>query len=469
MFGKKSDAYGSLLVMFIKGLSMLGFLPRFFTNLSQKFLPDAYIFALILTFAAFLAGVFIQDKSPIQMVGYWGDGFWSLMQFSMQMALVLVSGFTLAKSNLVRRILGLIAGRVRNNVQAVACASAASCLFCYVNWGFGLVCSALLAVELAKKVKRVNYGLLIASSYSGFLVWHGGLSGSIPLKLTDSSSSVVGFLSGKTIGLESTIYSSLNLIILALTVFTLLCLNMLMAKDEANVREVTLDSSSEDGNVNTGESKGQSGPLSFSSKLENSRLLTVLVALMFLIYSARFFYHGGALNLNMVIFIFLGLAILLHWRPISFLNAFNNSVQASSGILLQFSFYAGIMGMISASGLGLSLSEFFISFADKDNFLLFSYLSAGLVNFFVPSGGGQWAVQGPIILPAAQSLGVDLGKAAMSIAWGDAWTNMVQPFWALPLLAAGRCALKDMMGYSCIIFIVIGIIQGGALLIFAHI
>jgi short-chain fatty acids transporter len=169
--------------------------------------------------------------------------------------------------------------------------------------------------------------------------------------------------------------------------------------------------------------------------------------------------------MNIMIFVFLILSMIFNLTARSFLFSFNNSVKDSSGILLQFPFYAGIMGMMASSGLAASMSEFFVSISTENTFFLYTYISAGIVNFFVPSGGGQWAIQGPIILPVAKELGVSLSKASMAIAWGDAWTNIIQPFWALPLLSIGKIKLKDMMGYCVIIFILVGLLTSGLLLV----
>ncbi|MBC77639.1 MAG: short-chain fatty acid transporter [Halobacteriovoraceae bacterium] len=427
------------------------YIARLFTSVARRYLPDAYVFAIILTLVVFLFGWFFMGEDPIKMAVYWGDGFWNLLKFGMQMAMILVTGFTLAKAPLVKKFLLSIAKLPKNNVQAVGLVTICACVASYLNWGFGLVVSALLAMEVAKKLRRVNYGLLIASAYSGFLVWHGGLSGSIPLKLTDPQGPIQKIISREFIGVNETLYAGFNILLLVVTVSLLTFINCWMAKDEKGLREVSLEHHDVE--------PIQAYEESPATKLENSLLLSILIGVLFLIYIVNHFASGGGPSLNMMITIFLFLAIALHYRPSSLLNAFNESVKGSSGILLQFPFYAGIMGMMSGSGLAMEMSEIILSFATSDTLLFFSYLSAGIVNFFVPSGGGQWALQGPVILPVAAELGVDFAKASMAIAWGDAWTNMVQPFWALPVLAAGKCSLREMMGYCSVIFIVIGTAQ----------
>lgn len=427
---------------------MLRSMTLIFTKVTKNYLPDAYIFALILTLFTFLAGIVFKGQTPLEMAIFWGDGFWNLMTFGMQMALVLIFGFTLAKTYTVHKILTKLTSLIKTQAQAVMLLTIASCIACYINWGFGLIVSALLAVEFARKLGRVNYGLMIASAYSGFLVWHGGLSGSIPLKLTNPNPEIKAILEGQTFTITDTLFSPMNLVILFTTIATLLILNSIMSKGIQDYQDVSFESLS----FEVEEIKDET----LAQKLERSRILNFLIVTLGLIYLFYKISKDG-IGLNTMIMVFMILGLILHGTSKNFLKAFNDSVKDSSGILLQFPFYAGIMAMMSESGLAVSMSQFFIDISSENTFLFFTYLSAGVVNFFVPSGGGQWALQAPIILPAAKELGINLGDAAMAIAWGDAWTNMVQPFWALPLLAAAKCDLKQMMSYSVIIFFATGI------------
>lgn len=423
-------------------------LTNFFTRVALKYLPDAFLFSLILTLVVLVFGILIENHSPLQMIKFWGDGFWNLMSFSMQMTLILVSGYCLAQANFIKKCLAKLASKAKTNTQAIVLVTIISCLSCYINWGFGLIVSALFAVELAKNLKKINFSLLIASSFSGFLVWHGGLSGSIPLKLTSPAANIQAILASDGISLSETIFSFYNLLLVLLTVLTLVFVNYLASKNEEDIIEISL----QDTNSEFQENKGNS----FSAKIENSSIFSMIFAFMGLIYMSLFFKAGGSLGLNQMIFIFLILSLCFHLTPARFIYYFKDSVKQSSSIILLFPFYAGIMGMMSSSGLAQSLSEFFISISNKETFYLTTYLSAGIVNFFVPSGGGQWAIQGPIILPAAKALGVDLGRASMAIAWGDAWTNMVQPFWAIPLLSIAGLELKNIMGHLVSVFLIIG-------------
>jgi short-chain fatty acids transporter len=210
----------------------------------------------------------------------------------------------------------------------------------------------------------------------------------------------------------------------------------------------------------------ENGALTPADRLENSWILSLLVSVMGLFFLFLYFADNGfKLNLDIVNFLFLFLGILFHWRPKHFLEAVMNAVKGASGIIIQFPFYAGIMGMMTASGLAGVMSEAFVSISNEHTFHFFAFLSAGIVNVFVPSGGGQWSVQAPIMLEAAQSLNVSVAKTAMAVAWGDAWTNMIQPFWALPALAIAGLKAKDIMGFCVIVLFISGFIISLAFLL----
>ncbi len=434
---------------------------NFFTRIMQRWMPDAFIFAVILTFVVCLAGIWGQGQSAHQMVVYWGDGIWNLLTFSMQMLLILVTGHVLAQAPAVKAGLVKVAGLARTPTQAILLMTAVALICCWVNWGFGLIASALLAREIAGRVKGVHYPLLVASAYSGMLIWHAGLSGSIPLKIAVADSGPLGvLLNGQSIAVGETIFSATTLIICGLLLLTMPVLNMLMMPPKAEVKEIDPQL------LSTPQSVPPEAHTP-AEKLENSPVVSVLLAVMGGYYLIQYFADGGALGLNIVIFMFLVLGLLLHKSPANYLKALNEAIAGTAGIVLQFPLYAGIMGMMVKSGLAVSISTWFVSISTTATFPLLTFLSAGLVNFFVPSGGGQWAVQAPIVLPAAEQLGVPLNQAAMAVAFGDAWTNMVQPFWALPLLGIAGLSIKDIMGYCTVALIWSGlVISIGMLVLF---
>ncbi len=437
-----------------------------FTNgcvsLVQRYLPDPFIFCVILTIIVFIGAIATTGQGPMDMVRHWGAGAWSLLTFSMQMVLVLVLGSAFANAPSINKGLQKIAAIPKTPSQAIIITSVVSLIACWVNWGFGLIVGALLAKEIAKKLRTVDYRLLIATAYCGFVVWHAGLSGSIPLAmatLDDSLKKVTGGVLTEAVPISETIFSTYNLVICAviLVVFPIVCARMHPTPDKTIAIDPKL---LEEDNVKKEKVKASTP----AEKMENSLILSLITGVLGLAYIVYYFSKNGFnLNLNIVNMIFLILGIILHGTPINYVRAIEDAAEGAAGIILQFPFYAGIMGMMTganAEGLSLAavISNFFVNVSTVKTFPLFTFWSAGIVNFFVPSGGGQWSVQGPIVMPAAVELGVSPGVASMSIAWGDAWTNLLQPFWALPALGVAKLGARDIMGYCVICLLVSGII-----------
>ena len=419
-----------------------------FVKLVERYLPDPYIFVLLLTLITFAFAVVIQNQSPLTTIQQWGDGFWGLLTFSMQMLLVLVTGFMLACTPLVKAFLERLASLAKSPGSAIVLVTLVSLIASWINWGFGLVVGALFAKALARKVS-VDYRLLVASAYSGFIVWHGGLAGSVPLTIATPghfSEAQIG-----VVGTGETIFSGFNLLLLAIMFVIIPLVNRLMLPPESE--SIIVDSA---------KLKDDALPSATNErpadKLENSKVLGLLVGFAGLAYLTNYFVSGGGLNLNIVNTLFLFLAIVLHGTPRNVLHSLQQAVQGGSGIVIQFPFYAGIMAVMVQSGLAQTMSEWLISFASAESLPVWSFISAGIVNIFVPSGGGQWAVQAPVILPAAAELGAEINRVAMAVAWGDAWTNLIQPFWALPVLAIAGLKAKDIMGFCLVQLIVTGVI-----------
>lgn len=427
-------------------------LTNFFDRLVQRYLPDAFLFAVILTLLVFVMGIFMTGSTPIQMVQYWGSGFWDLLAFSMQMALVVVTGYVLANTQIVKSILKKISMLAKSPIQAIMLVTVIATIASLINYGFGLVVGALMAIQIAKRVPSVDYRLLIASAYSGFLVWHGGFSGSTPLLIATE-----GHFLEEQIGIikvTETLFSSFNLFIVFVLLVTLPLLNayLMKTREKTQITNPVIDW--DDDEFDKKAEEAATVAETPSDRIENSFIISLLIGLLGVSYIVyHFVVNGFDLNINIVNLTMLFLGIILHRTPRRFLNSVNDAVKNVGGIIIQFPFYAGIMGMMVASGLSEQLSMMFVNISTEFTFPLFTFISAGIVNFFIPSGGGQWAVQGPIMISAGMELGVSNAKTAMAVAWGDAWTNMIQPFWALPLLAIAGLKVKDIMGFCVIILI----------------
>lgn len=428
---------------------MISRVSRFMTTLVSRYLPDPLIFAVLLTFITFACAWGLTDATPAKLVGMWGDGFWNLLGFGMQMALIVVTGHALASSGPVKTILSNTASVAKTPVQGVMLVTFIGSIACVINWGFGLVVGAMFAKEVARKIKGVDYGLLIACAYIAFMTWGGGFSGSMPLLAATPGNPVAHLMVTESnpqgiIPATSTIFSGYNLFITGTLILLLPFITRMMMPKGGEIREIDPRLLQEDP-VFTKEL----GPdASIAEKMEESRLLAYAIGILGFSYVGMYFYKNGFnITINTVNLIFLLTGILLHGTPMAYMRAVSNATRSTAGILIQFPFYAGIQLMMEHSGLGGLLTEFFINIANKETFPVLTFFSSALVNFAVPSGGGHWVIQGPFVIPAAQALGADLGKSTMAIAYGEQWMNMAQPFWALPALGIAGLGVRDIMGY----------------------
>lgn len=439
----------------------------------QRWLPEPFIFAILLTFVAAVIAMPICHQTPIEVIEHWGGGVWNLLAFAMQMALVLVCGSTLAAAPSIKQGIDALARIPKSPAAAIALVTIVSALCCWLNWGFGLIVGVIFAKAIARHLSGVDYRLLIASAYSGFVVWHAGLSGSIPLTMAtpgDALSTATNGALTSPVPVSQTILDPHNIVIVVLVIVAITVANTLMhpKKDAVTVDPALL----EEGTENFGELKNTKG-FTPAQRMEHSSLLSWMIALLLASYLVvKLVFRGGSLDLGIVIMIFLSLGLMLHGSPLAYVRAFGKAATGASGIILQFPFYAGIMGIITGVGasgicMGTVIADACIKISNPTTYPLLTFLCAALLNMFVPSGGGHWAIQAPIMFTAGADLGVDAGLTGTAIAWGDAWTNLIQPFWALPALAIAKLSARDIMGYCLVDLLITGVIICGGLIIWA--
>ena len=439
----------------------------------QRWLPEPFIFAILLTFVAAVIAMPICHQTPIEVIEHWGGGVWNLLAFAMQMALVLVCGSTLAAAPSIKQGIDALARIPKSPAAAIALVTIVSALCCWLNWGFGLIVGVIFAKAIARHLSGVDYRLLIASAYSGFVVWHAGLSGSIPLTMAtpgDALSTATNGALTSPVPVSQTILDPHNIVIVVLVIVAITVANTLMhpKKDAVTVDPALL----EEGTENFGELKNTKD-FTPTQRMEHSPLLSWMIALLLASYLVvKLVFRGGSLDLGIVIMIFLSLGLMLHGSPLAYVRAFGKAATGASGIILQFPFYAGIMGIITGVGasgicMGTVIADACIRISNPTTYPLLTFLCAALLNMFVPSGGGHWAIQAPIMFTAGADLGVDAGLTGTAIAWGDAWTNLIQPFWALPALAIAKLSARDIMGYCLVDLLITGVIICGGLIIWA--
>ena len=450
---------------------MIKKLTNFCTNMVQAFLPDPFIFALILSAIVFLLGVLTNGETPYQMVLHWGNGFWGFLGFSMQMVLVIIFGNCLATAPIFHKLVKKLALIPKTPKQAVAFLTFSAAIATLIQWGFGLVIGAILAKEVAKTVKKVDYPLLIASAYSTFML--SVLTSSITLKAAsnvDELTKITGGTVTQLISLGTTSYHITTLIALLIMLITLPLLNAAMHPSEEHTKTIDANLLKEETVVMERPEKP-----TVAQRLEYSKIIPILIFISGITFVINhFFILGKSLNIDIMNFILLIFGILLHKTPINYIQAVGNAARNSAGIILQFPFYAGIMGMmtgLNSTGVSIAglISEKMVALSSPHTFPLLSFGSAAIVNMFVPSAGGQWAVQAPVLFPAGHALGVSPALTTMSLCWGDTWTNMIQPFWALPALGIAKLGVRDIMGYCVMVFLWTGIIILASILMWTYI
>ncbi len=445
----------------------------------KKFIPAPFTLAVLLTlFTMVLAFLFTGSPSPqgaVKILTAWQFGMWdsSLLVFAVQMMLILVLGHVLVLSRPVASLTQKLSAVVTGNSSAVIIVSVSTMMVAFFNWGLGLIFGAIMARKVAETANekgfKINYPLIGAAGYSGLMVWHGGMSGSAPLKAAEK-----GHLPSLFSGLEdsvflvqipdyistqSTIFSTWNLLLFGILLIIVPSVLFFISKITPST-QISLSEEKE---------KVNNELISGAEKLDHSKGLkyifgTLLIAAFFLSYRDDLL--RGNLTPNMLNFVMLTGCILLHQSFVSFLKALDRAIVGAAAILIQFPLYFGIMGIMRETGMVNDIALFFSSIATEISLPVYTFISAGLVNIFVPSGGGQWAIQGPVVLESAMKLGVPLNKAIMAFSYGDQITNMLQPFWALPLLAITQLKAREILPYTLILMLTgIAVYVTGLLLI----
>ncbi|NAS12661.1 short-chain fatty acid transporter [Poritiphilus flavus] len=447
-------------------------LTRLVEDIFRKYLPSPFTIAVLLTvLTLLLALAFTENTSDgnhlVLLLSFWEAGIWNngLLVFAYQMMLILVLGHVLVLSPPMEKLILRLTGQVTNSANAAVLVVLSTMLVAFFNWGLGLIFGAILARKVGEYAQSqqipINYPLVGACGYAGLMVWHGGISGSAPIKVSEAghlSDLMKNFSDPQllaqlpdTISTSVTVFSSWNLIVFAVVVILVSLLAYRLGKTtKTEAFRLTAYQFQEDKHVKV---KG-------AERLDRSKLFAIGFGL--LIIAAFSLQYSGmlrSLNItpNMLNFFMLGLAIILHGSFRRFLLAVEEAIGDTAGILIQFPLYFGIMGVMGNSGMISGISDFFVSISNATTLPIFTFFSAGLVNIFVPSGGGQWAVQGPMVLESAMQLQVPLPKAIMALAYGDQVTNMLQPFWALPLLGITRLKAKEILPYT-LLFMLVGVI-----------
>ena len=432
------------------------FLPRaasLLTHFTERYVPTSLSIACILTLITFGASLLFTEHGLSSCIQHWAEGFWKLLEFGMQMSLMLVTGYMVAVSPLVGRVLAFLANLIRSPRQAVAAMAIASMLFAWVHWGVGLIGSAIFLRYLVRRHPEVDFRVMVAVAYFGLgTTWHAGLSASAPLLSATSGH----FLEDRigVIPLTETVFAPFNLA---------LCLVVVLAL--TGVAVLLHPARREDRFKPPAEFLGVAAPFqnmerptrrSLAAWIDYSYAINLLIGVSGMAWLARqvVAFQLHEVSINTVNFLFFMTAILLHPHPASLAKAAEQAVSFIHGIVIQFPLYAGIYGVIQGTGLSEIIGDGFVSVASRETFPAIVYWYSGFINYFVPSGGGKWAIEAPYLISSAAALGVPTATMLISYAWGDMMTNLLQPFWCIPLLAVAKVEFREILGYEIIAFLV---------------
>ncbi len=429
----------------------------------ERYMPDPFVIAIALTLATGLAALLFAPKgSPDNVIKGWYDGIFSILAFAFQMILILVTGHALANAPPVKRGIHALVSLARTPNQAIVLTFLVCAVASFLNWGFGLVVAAMLSREVAARM-RIDFGWLVAAAYSGWVVWATGFSSSIALTQASKGNAlnIIEKVTGKVTPFGDMVFQAYNIVPTVLIVLVMPIVFILIRPREEDV--VAFEPEHEAPAATHGLRGDPGAP---ARRADRWPVTSWLIALAGFAYVAStWIAKGVTIDLNTVIFIFLMLGIALHGAPVAYVEAVNNAAKQVGSMILQYPIYGGILGMLNATGLAGVISKGFVAVASAHTLPFWSYVCSLFITFLVPSGGGHWAVQGPFVVPAAVQLGASVNATAIAVAAGENVAYMLQPFFALPVVAMAGIGIQRVMGYTVITFIVTGVIWIGATLL----
>ena len=458
-----------------------------FARWFKRILPSPFTLAIVLTLFVLAVALIFQKPNDVSFSDYvhkllsaWDGKMWDngLLAFLVQMMLMLVLGHTLALSGPFSRLANRATRICTTPAIAAAVVTAATIAVSLFNWGLGLIFGAILARKVGERFKQLgqplNYALIGACGYVGLMVWHGGISGSSLIKISQSGAihdmmANAGWSSEKiqqlpdSIGFEHTVFGTMNITVSLILLILLPTVMYFIARKSPGkaVPDMIIHNERDTTESAVG-----------AERLDVSRVFAYVIGTLILLFAVYKGYRAQAdglslsfINPNYINLSLLGMCFIAHGTFRSFLSSSEEAVKGASGVLLQFPLYFGILGIVTASGMVQDLADFFVQISSESSYPIFNFMGSGIVNIFVPSGGGQWVIQGPLIVESATKIGSDLNTNIMALAYGDQLTNMLQPFWALPLLAITGLKAKQILPYTLVLMLVGGVVFCTALIL----
>jgi short-chain fatty acids transporter len=452
-------------------IRIIGDLGERLSRITQRWIPDSWVVCMMLTVMAILLAIFGAGAGLNETVLAWGGGLWALLELAMQFTIAMIAAHACVSSRPVFRFLDWLASRPDTDrpVQAAVLLATFSIVVAYFNWAASVVASALFVPFIARRNPKADIRVLVAAGYLGLgTVWHGGLSGSAPLILATPGNPILQPATGapmidRLLPVTETLFTSFNLIYLL--VISIVGIGMVaILHPRQNPRTLSEEQLQQMLPVLPDDEE----PTTPAARIEAFRGWVFLAVILIgypLGHSIVTLGFGASWTINAYNAVFLICALLLQGTPANLIRAFGNGARTASGVILQFPFYAGIFGVINSTGLGNWLGELFVQVATTDTYPLIVYIYSGVVNIFVPSGGSKWLIEAPYLLPAAAELAVSPTTTLLAYCYGDSTSNLIQPFWAIPILTVTRMKFGDVLGYSGLIALVLFIVSAIAMLI----
>jgi short-chain fatty acids transporter len=429
----------------------------------ERLMPDPFVLSLALTFVVILLALGFAPKHSIETIlDSWYEGTFKILGFALQMILILATGYAIADAPIVQRGLRALASAVRTPARAALLIFPIVGFAAWLNWGLGLVVGALLAREIARRV-NVDFAWLVAGSYSAWSVCNSGLSSSIALSQASHGNALnlVEKATGHVVSLSETIFAPFVYVPTALVVIVMA---FIFVRMHPKPEDVVAFSTNEPSTAEPDAHARHAPATSFAARAERSILGTLLLLALGCGYLGTTWYKKGfELDINTTILLFLLAGLALQRSPIAYADAIRRAARQTGSMLLQYPIYGGIMGIMIGTGLASTIAQTFVTIATPASLPLWSYLSSLIITLLIPSAGGHWAVQGPFVLPAALSLHASLPHTAMGVAMAENVSNMLQPFWAVPVVAIAGIKIQRVMGYTAVTFVVSLVIYAAAL------
>jgi len=427
---------------------------------ADRIIPDSFVFCVILTLIVFVLGLTLTGTGPLDMVLSWYSGLWSMISFAFQMSFMVICCGAAARAPQIERILSRLAQLPKSSVVAMVLLLVFGFISSFINWAFSLILTPIFAMQLSRHVKGLHFPIMIAAGYSTMILGQCWCPSASVYALVASK----GHFLENTIGIlsqDATTYNPVNTALFFILAFVTILLGAL-TRPPAN--EVVMYK----GDLTESASVVEEAIVTPADRMNSSKILMYIIGFAGAVYIIHSFVTKGvikSLDFNFVIFIFLTLNTFLYNTPHKFVTAFRESMKPATEVMMQFPFYGGIMGMMSGSGLTKVMADGLIQVATAETMPLFSYLSASVVNLFVPSQGGQWIVQGPVLVEAAKSLNADISLVINAFVYGDEATNLIQPLYVIPALSLVGMKLKEVWGFMAFIWLAWFIVTSLGLLV----